>query len=124
MWWLQSFFLSLSTIFNENGTFLLIFTQNYTYYDHLVFVNNKLRLTLSAIFFGLTVHFKIYPIVFAMVFYCKLAEKQGFFNLQSIKFGIIAAATFFAFTFLFYKLYGFECLYESLLYHLVRKDHR
>ena len=59
-----------------------------------------------------------------MVFYCKIAEKQSFFNLQSIKFGLVAAASFFALTLLFYRVYGFECLYESLLYHLIRKDHR
>lgn len=79
---------------------------------------------ISAFFFGLTVHFKIYPIIFAMVFYTKLAEKKYFINLQSIKFGIIAAFSFLFFTFLFYKIYGFECLFESLLYHLIRKDHR
>lgn len=69
-------------------------------------------------------HFKIYPIVFAMVFYCHLAGDGPFLNLRSIRFGLVAAASFLGFTLLFFRLYGFECLYESLLYHLVRKDHR
>ena len=74
--------------------------------------------------FGLTVHFKIYPIIFAMVFYANLSVGRNFFNWKSIKFGLIAATTFIFFTAIFYYIYGWECLYESLLYHLTRKDHR
>jgi phosphatidylinositol glycan class M len=36
----------------------------------------------------------------------------------------MSAITFLGFTYGFYLKYGYECLYESLLYHFERKDHR
>ena len=37
---------------------------------------------------------------------------------------MVSAAVCVGLQYLFYKIYGYECLYESLLYHLERKDHR
>ena len=59
-----------------------------------------------------------------MTLYTKIAEGRPFINLKSIRYGLIAGSTFLLLTGVFYYLYGWECLYESLLYHLIRKDHR
>ena len=36
----------------------------------------------------------------------------------------MSAGTFLGLTYYFYKIYGYEFLYETYLYHLERKDHR
>ena len=41
-----------------------------------------------------------------------------------MKFTIVSASVCVGLFLLFYKIYGYECLYESLLYHFERKDHR
>ena len=46
------------------------------------------------------------------------------FTKVALSFVIISSGIFFFFLSLFYKLIGYKFLYEYLLYHLVRKDHR
>jgi phosphatidylinositol glycan class M len=84
------------------------------------------RWTAAALLYGLIVHFRIYPLVFCIVFYLYVARKHKapFINWPSIRFGLIAAATLGLLTGLFYLVYGFEFLHEAYLYHLTRKDHR
>jgi phosphatidylinositol glycan class M len=96
----------------------------------------KKNYTAAAFWYGLSVHFKIYPIIYSFVFYLYIdCDKQGilkgtssiwtnFFTKNRIKFTLISALTFFAFTGVFYLRYGYEFLYESLLYHFIRKDNR
>ena len=49
---------------------------------------------------------------------------NGFFTWNRIKFTLVSAGTFIGFTAVFYKIYGYEFVYEAYLYHFVRKDHR
>lgn len=79
---------------------------------------------LSAFFYGLSVHLKIFPIIFCLTIYLNLQGKNNFFNRKSIQYGIISASVLLFFTLLFYKIYGFTFLYKGYLYHLIRKDHR
>ena len=96
---------------------------------------------LAGFFFGLAIHFKIYPIIFSFVFYfyidCDhdliasggnpyraIISKKGFFTWNRVWFTIMTVGTFVGLTGLFYYIYGYEFLYESYLYHFVRKDHR
>lgn len=100
----------------------------------------KRQYVLSAFFYGFSVHFKIYPIIYSLPFYLYIdSDKKAilggktstmnlifnnFFTRNRIVFTIVSASTFLFFTWLFYYIYGYECLYESLLYHLERKDNR
>ena len=96
---------------------------------------------LGGFFFGLAIHFKIYPIIFSFVFYffidCDrdliarggnpyfaIVSKNGFLTWNRICFTFWTCLTFFGLTAAFYPIYGYEYLYEAYLYHLVRKDHR
>ena len=90
-----------------------------------LYLLKKECLKLSAILYGLTVHFKIYPIIYCVAIYLYLGlPNRPFINGQSIKYGLIAAAVFFGLKAFFYNVYGMEFLYEGYLYHAVRKDHR
>ncbi|KAL2939718.1 GPI mannosyltransferase 1 [Bienertia sinuspersici] len=111
----------------------------------------------AAIWYGLIVHFRIYPIIYALSIvlvldpqYIQSGQKPklvkwsahqenspddtkpksiwamlaSLFSGTRILFGLISGAVFLGFTGLFYYLYGWEFLYEALLYHLTRTDPR
>lgn len=96
---------------------------------------------ISGFFLGLAIHFKIYPIVYSFVLYfyidcdrdmiaaggnpyMAIISKKGFFTWNRIKFTVMTVGTFVGLTGLFYYIYGYEFLYETYLYHFIRKDHR
>eukprot|EP00033_Pygsuia_biforma_P004573 GCRY01005015.1.p1 GENE.GCRY01005015.1~~GCRY01005015.1.p1 ORF type:complete len:436 (-),score=79.91 GCRY01005015.1:90-1397(-) len=105
----------------------------------LYFIMKK-KVFLAALFYGLSVHLKIYPILYALPFILFLdpvhfrgATIAGnavtrflkrFLSRDQIVFAVVSALVFCLLTGLFYYLYGFEFLYETYLYHLVRKDNR
>lgn len=88
--------------------------------------------------FGLAVHFRIYPIIFGfplIMYIDRKADESNksmlkylnpfrYLTKNRIKFFGVSAVVFFALLALFYKLYGFQFLYETYLYHSIRKDHR
>lgn len=45
-------------------------------------------------------------------------------TMERLSFFLVSAGTFFAITGVFYYLYGYEFLYETYLYHVIRKDNR
>jgi len=90
---------------------------------------------LSGISHGVSVHTKLYPIIYSLAYIIYLGRhKSGATSIttlikrvlssQSITFGVAALSTFAVLTYLTYRLYGFEAIHHSLLYHLGRKDHR
>ena len=95
---------------------------------------------IAGIIYGLSIHFKIYPIIFSFVFYFyidtdrdmiarggnpyKAIISNGFFTKSRIIFTLATVLTFVGLTAGFYPIYGWEYLYESYLYHFIRKDHR
>lgn len=116
---------------NDNLISLLVFVGIY-------FVL-KQQYVLGGFFYGLSVHFKIYPIIYCFPLYffidCNrslIAKGQpykaiwanGFFTRNRLVFTAVSAGTFIGLTAWFYGLYGYEFLYEAYLYHFVRKDHR
>ncbi|KAI9030402.1 PIG-M-domain-containing protein [Hyaloraphidium curvatum] len=100
------------------------------------------RTFLASFTFGLAVHVKIYPILYALPILVmldgdystgsgpsKLPRPQswglrGILNRQRIAFGLTSGLTFFALTAIMFAIYGEPFLNESLLYHVGRKDHR
>ena len=111
---------------------------------HLIMTH---RVVLSAVVYGVAVHFKIYPIIYAPAFLVLLehSEYRGnsviggdsarsgtpvmsflrrLFNRDRIVFGLVSGGVFISLGALFYSLFGYEFLYETYLYHLIRKDNR
>lgn len=85
--------------------------------------------------FGLSVHFKIYPICYALplYFWCSRPLEFSATKVQKVvqllkptwEKGLFVAGSVFAFvalTGLFYGIYGMEFLRETYLYHLTRRD--
>ncbi|GAM27344.1 hypothetical protein SAMD00019534_105190 [Acytostelium subglobosum LB1] len=106
----------------------------------------KKQLILSSIFFGLSVHFKIYPIIYSIPMYLYIDQhyyetaahkynslnKSSFgsllrniFNRNRLTFFVVSAFfTFLPLTFIMYQIYGYIFLYETYIYHVVRADNR
>ena len=82
------------------------------------------KLILGSILYGAAVHFKIYPIffVFAILFF--LGSKKSWITLNQVIFGLVSGGTFFLMTGIAWHMYGFEFLYETYFYHLIRRDNR
>lgn len=95
-------------------------------------------ITLAGVFHGLAIHFRLYPITFSLTYYLYLRgnntkskqHKQTIFDAIfdfNQKQNLLIFSTLFTLvglTMLFYRQYGYEFLYETYLYHLVRKDTR
>ena len=117
---------------NDNIIALLVFASLYFLL--------KRQYVSAGLVYGLSVHFKIYPIIYSIPFYlfidCDrkaiLSNKKStcsiiftnFFTKNRLIFGIVSALTFFSLTGLFYYVYGYEFIYEAYLYHFIRKDNR
>jgi phosphatidylinositol glycan class M len=74
----------------------------------------------AGFFYGLAVHFKLYPIIFCIPILGKLNGK--FSSLQ--KFVLGSVVSFCGLGVLFFRFYGWEFVYQAYLYHFIRKDHR
>lgn len=92
---------------------------------------------MSALFLGLSIHFKIYPIIYLPSIMLFLASKKpllikawqnvpflGWVNTTNLTYLVATLASFAVPTYLMYDFYGYEFLYHSYLYHLTRLDHR
>ncbi|CDU16972.1 GPI mannosyltransferase 1, putative [Plasmodium yoelii] len=125
-----------------------------------VFFIYQKKIYVSAFFYGLSVNFKIYPIIYSLplmlylnknylnkdnIFQLKQIKTEGIYinkiisifyiirnffkelfklNTDQLKFSLFSFTTFLALNLIFYAIYGYEFLYESFIYHLVRQDHK
>ncbi|KAL0485928.1 GPI mannosyltransferase 1 subunit M, partial [Acrasis kona] len=87
----------------------------------------------STFWLALSVHFKIYPIIYAPAIYLYLTDYARrkdasllslFPNVKLWKFAIMGLGVLAPLTAVFYALYGYEFLFETYLYHLTRSDPR
>lgn len=104
----------------------------------LFFLYSPGCLDLCAIFFGVSVHFKIYPIIYAPAFLLFITKRHNTLfhhlslprkllavvNAATLRFGLVSAGTFLLLTLWMYSLYGFQFLDQTYLYHIYRTDHR
>ncbi|KAL9657438.1 hypothetical protein ABK040_016707 [Willaertia magna] len=88
----------------------------------------KKNLFLSAFWFGLSVHFKIYPIIYlpTLIVYLWCYDKKQGENkwIKCFNYCLVSGMTCILLIFVFYLIYGYEFLFETYLYHLVRSDNR
>lgn len=97
--------------------------------------HNLSYVMISGLFHGLAIHFRLYPFAFSLAYYLYLGEdknqsRKSFlnvlfqFNRKQILFVFSTLSTLLILTFSFYQKFGYEFLYESYIYHLIRKDTR
>lgn len=99
--------------------------------------DDERNVIVSGFFHGLAIHFRLYPIFFSLAFYLYLSDHKneinsvGAFiksvikpNRKQILLILSVLKTLIFSTGIFFLLYKYEFLYESIFYHFVRKDIR
>lgn len=100
------------------------------------------HLTWAALFYGLSVHMKIYPVTYALPIALTLRTPEAasvesktkwrtltsfmrrFLSPELLLFASVAGGVFCTLTALFYYMYGWDFLHETYFYHLTRRDIR
>ncbi|XP_036149064.1 GPI mannosyltransferase 1 [Monomorium pharaonis] len=84
------------------------------------------KIVLTGLLHGLSVHFRLYPLMFSLPMFLSLRKDNRAIlpNWDQWRLSLSCAFSIVTLTAAGYYLYGFKCLYESLIYHLVRKDTR
>ncbi|XP_062842017.1 GPI mannosyltransferase 1 [Trichomycterus rosablanca] len=92
------------------------------------------RLIVAASLYGLSLHMKIYTVIYALPIALFISSKdnckeilrtcQRLFSRDLFKFVAVAGAVFFGLNLIFYYMYGWDFLYETYFYHLTRRDTR
>lgn len=78
---------------------------------------------LSGLLHGLSIHFRLYPLLFSLSLYLSLRKRNLFIpNKSQIKLILACLLSLSFLTGICYWFYGYQFLYESLIYHLIRKD--
>jgi phosphatidylinositol glycan class M len=106
-----------------------------TYYLLLKANGSLFYYILAGLVYGLSVHLKIFPIIYCMTFYFTVDSNgsaksfcdrifKNFFTTNRIAFTVATVAAIVACTAVSYHLYGEEYLEHALIYHFKRKDHR
>lgn len=98
---------------------------------------NEKNVIMCGVFHGLAIHFRLYPVFFSLAYYMYLSDDRAQINgIPSIVkcilrpnrkqvllvFSVLKVLIFT--TGVFYLLYNYQFLYESIIYHFVRKDTR
>jgi len=108
----------------------------------IIYFRKKDKNVYAAILYGLSVHLKIYPIIYCIPLYLnidwsyytsknekvKKTWKRYILmlipNKQKLQFVFVSAGTFISVTGVFYALYGRPFLHQTYFYHISRKDIR
>ena len=140
MWLLNPMVITISTRGNAEAVLCFLILSSL-----LAFRNG--RYVLGSVVYGLSIHFKIYPIIYALPISIYLWERSTptteerevshshshFYYYIShyksqirtlIQVGSITLLTILSLTAIMYALYGYEFLDQTYLYHIYRLDHR
>ncbi|XP_078049101.1 GPI alpha-1,4-mannosyltransferase I, catalytic subunit-like [Augochlora pura] len=79
---------------------------------------------LAGLLHGLSIHFRLYPIVFSLPMYLSLNKKTIVPSKDQWKLVSGCVSSLIFLTIVNYYFYGYKFLYESFLYHVIRKDAR
>ncbi|XP_044574530.1 GPI mannosyltransferase 1 [Cotesia glomerata] len=91
---------------------------------YYLIINNDYSLV-SGLIHGLSVHFRLYPIVFSLTMYLSLTDKYSILpNKKQFKFITGFTLSLSMLTLISYYFYGYQFIYQSMIYHLIRKDAR
>lgn len=91
------------------------------------------NLVASALWLGLAIHFKIYPIIYLPAILLYLAPRArpfvqlpvlNWINRKNLQYLVLTLASLTICNWVMFNIYGYEFLYHSYLYHLTRVDHR
>ncbi|CAD8179627.1 unnamed protein product [Paramecium pentaurelia] len=95
----------------------------------MLYLLKKEKYTLAALIYGLMVHLRIYPIIYAIPLYFFIDSHQperiylGVFSKNKVKFALISGGLFIGLLILFHLIYE-DFLFQTYLYHFTRKDNR
>ena len=88
----------------------------------------KNRLVPAAVLYGLAVHWRIFPIIYAPSILLYLSATHGakypYVSRQGLMFGLLSGAVFLVLGGVMHAMYGMEFLEETYLYHVTRVDPR
>ncbi|XP_030034877.1 GPI mannosyltransferase 1 [Manduca sexta] len=95
------------------------------------------KFVLAGVMLGVSIHLRLYPLVFSFPMYLSLCDCQykritslGSFvcnlmpNKKQLLLTLSCVGTLYSLTHTMYTLYGYEFLFETYIYHLFRKDTR
>lgn len=89
--------------------------------------DTQIQYLIAGLVHGLAIHFRIYPLIFSLSMFLyagRTNQRIWNINLKQISLVIGTLLSLTALTVYFYRLYGTQFIYESYIYHLVRKDTR
>lgn len=119
IWLLNPMVITISTRGNAESVLCFLIMCSLYYLQ-------KEKFIISGLLFGLSIHFKIYPIIHALpisVYIFQGYQKRGWFY-KLVKIGYSAIIGLLVPTYLMHQLYGFEYLEHAYFYHFSRTDHR
>lgn len=74
---------------------------------------------------GVSIHYRLYPLVLSIAMYFSLQMPNRIFvNINQFKFIFTCVLSLTILTAVSYYFYGYKFIYESLIYHVIRKDTR
>ncbi|QLL33582.1 hypothetical protein HG536_0E04930 [Torulaspora globosa] len=116
LWLLNPMVITISTRGNAESvvSFLIMLT---------LLLLQKSKDTWSAVVYGLSIHFKIYPIIYCLPIAIFLYHRNKRLS-EVIAYGFWALVALVVSSAAMYKLYGSEFLQHAYWYHLYRTDHR
>ena len=111
----------------------IFFKENKRFYQQFCKIKKFLSIWFPNIWFihnnrfGISIHFKIYPIIYSLAIYLSLSESNekltfsNFFSWRRVRYALITIITFATLTGTLYWIYGMPFLHETYLYHVGRQ---